>query len=201
MTSVSWPFLLLLSAVGLLILEIFIPSGGVLGILSGITLVASIAAAYFYGGLELGTYFLVGTSLLIPALIYLSIKLWPKTPIGRLILNQPKTADQVLPKNLTERQQWLGRRGTALSPMLPSGAIRIEDKTLDAISDGVVIDKGTNVEVVAIRGNYLVVRAVRDDVGPSPSATTNLGADKAGHPSTSSPLDKVIQDPFDDSLS
>lgn len=201
MSPDDWPFILVLAAVAFLILEVFIPSGGILATLSALAFVASIVAAFFYGGLQQGTYFLAGVSILIPALIYLSIKLWPKTPIGRKILNLPAGGEQTLPERLSERQQWLGRRGIAVTPMLPSGAIRIEGRTIDAISDGVSIEKGTEIEVHAIRGNYLVVRPARGPLenGPKSSAAEAVSDPKS--PSPQSPLDEVIPDPFDDSLS
>lgn len=190
MNELTWPFLILSCAFILFVLEIFIPSGGVLGALSGLALAASVIAAYVYGGLAIGTSFMAGTALLIPVVLYLAIKVWPRTPIGRRILISPPTADEVLPANQANLKQWLDKEGVALTPMLPAGAIRIGRKTLDAISDGVTIEKGAAVQVYAIRGNYLVVRP----------ATRQNGSDNA--PSTApTSFDDVIPDPFDDSLS
>ena len=196
MNQLPWPYFLLVVAIGLLVLEVFIPSGGVLGAISGIAFITSVIAAFVSGGLELGTYFLLGISILIPAMIYVSLLLWPKTPIGKRILNQPQSADQILPPALAERQRWLGRQATAVSPMLPSGAIRVDGQTMDAISDGVPIDKGTIVEVIAIRGNYLVVRPRRESDSPG-----EVGDPAGGESRLNEALNDVIQDPFDDSLS
>ena len=47
--------------------------------------------------------------------------------------------------------------------MLPSGSIEIGGKVLDAVSNGVPVDAGDGVEVVAVRSNALVVRPLDMD--------------------------------------
>ena len=111
-----------------------------------------------YGGLQTGTAFMAGTGVLLPLLVWLLIKCWPKTPFGRRILIQPTATDELLPPSMPRSEQLVGRHGTALTAMLPAGAIRIEGRTIDAISEGMSIDKNTPIEVVAVRGNHLVVR-------------------------------------------
>ncbi len=185
MENLTWPLILLLAAVVLLVLELFIPSGGLLSVLSGLAFVAAVISAFVYGGLAVGTMFLASMGVLVPLLLFLAIKYWPRTPIGKKILIEPPTDDEILPQNIVDRQQWLGQRGIAVTPMLPSGAIRIVGRTMDAISDGVPIEKGAAVEVHAIRGNHLVVH-------PSTAAPSSSASDS---------LDEVVPDPFDDSLS
>jgi membrane-bound serine protease (ClpP class) len=183
-----WPFLILFAAVVLLVLEAFIPSGGVLGVLSTTAFVAAICTAFAYGGMKMGTAFMAATAVLLPVLIGLLIKIWPKTPFGRRILIEPPESSQLVPQLHRERQQLIGQRGVAISPLLPAGAIRIGGRTMDAISDGMSIEKGTPVEIVAVRNNALVVRPCsgRSEVSESPEEA---------------PLNTVIPDPFDDSLS
>jgi membrane-bound serine protease (ClpP class) len=191
--SSQHPYWILLLAIVLFILEIFIPSGGVLGVLAAIAFLAAIGAAFAVGGLELGTSFMVGTAVVIPLLLVLLIKIWPKTPFGKRILIQIPDSDDVLPALHQERLRLIGKRGVAISPLLPAGAIRIEGRTYDAISDGMSIEKGTAIEVVAIRNNAIVVRPGSMTEEPSrgaPSTTEHRG-----------PLDVVIPDPFDDSSS
>ena len=72
--------------------------------------------------------------------------------------------------------------------MLPAGAIRLGRQTIDAISDGRSIEKGALVEVVAAKGNHLVVRPY------VPSSTT------PNDPSDQS-MEAIVPDPFDDSVS
>jgi hypothetical protein len=44
--------------------------------------------------------------------------------------------------------------------MLPSGAVVVEGRTVNAISEGTAIDAGEAVKVVEVRGNRVVVRKI-----------------------------------------
>jgi membrane-bound ClpP family serine protease len=192
--SSQHPYWILLLAIALFVLEVFIPSGGVLGVLAAISLVVAIGSAFVVGGLKLGTAFMAGTAVLMPVLVCLLIKLWPKTTFGKRILIRLPEPHELLPAQHQQRLRLVGQRGVAISPLLPAGAIRIEDRTFDAISDGMSIEKGTTIEVVAIRNNAIVVRPstmMPDETsGTAPPTASDRG-----------PLDVVIPDPFDDSSS
>ena len=191
MSTTYYPLWILLLAVILFVLEIFIPSGGILGVLSALAFIAAIVAAFVAGGLKLGTAFMAFSAVLIGVLTYLLIKLWPKTPFGKRILIELPEPASVLPDRQRQQQQLIGQRGVAVSPLLPSGAIRIQGRTVDAISDGMSIEKGTMVEIIAVRNNAIVVRPARADDAAEGEPTSAEGR----------PLDAVIPDPFDDSLS
>jgi membrane-bound serine protease (ClpP class) len=215
MTELIWPMIILAIAIALLFLEVFLPSGGILGILSALAFAASIGLAFTEGGLRWGTIFMGGTALLIPFLIALALRIWPKTPFGKMVLNEPPREDETMLAARRERMQWIGQRGYAVSAMLPAGAIRIGNKTMDAISDGRTIEKGAPVEVVAVRGAHIVVKPASSAVvhsTPLPSSalseTVEPGSlDSEVRPEKPSaakdakqPWDAVIPDPFDDSL-
>jgi len=188
MSGLFWPVMILLVAVGLLILECFIPSGGVIGVLSALAFATAVGTAFSFCGLKIGTAFLAGTAALIPGLIYLAVLWWPKTPIGRRILIQPPDEQLLRPDGHRERQQWVGRRAIAVTALLPSGAIRLGERTVDAMSDGMAIEKDSVVEIVAVRGVHLIVRPTDQPVADGSS------------PATSEPLRTEVLDPFDDSL-
>jgi hypothetical protein len=50
--------------------------------------------------------------------------------------------------------------------MLPSGAISIEGRVVNALSEGLAIEAGTKVRVIEVRGNRVVVRPVEDEPPP-----------------------------------
>lgn len=189
MDGLAWPLIILSAAIVLLVFEVFIPSGGVLGTLSGIMFIGAVAAGFYFGGIVVGTWFMAGTAALIPGLIYLAIIWWPRTPLGKKILIQPPQGDEWIASSRRNREQWVGQRGVAVTALLPSGAIKVGRTTLDVISDGISIEKGTPVEVVAIRGTSLIVRPCS---GPNATLAPDDSAGK--------PMDQVIPDPFDDSL-
>ncbi|MDR0993694.1 MAG: ATP-dependent Clp protease proteolytic subunit [Verrucomicrobiota bacterium] len=53
---------------------------------------------------------------------------------------------------------WLGQTGVALTPLHPSGVIRIGDQRLDVITEGEFLDAGTAVRVAVANGNHVVVQ-------------------------------------------
>ncbi|MEX2606058.1 MAG: NfeD family protein [Kiritimatiellia bacterium] len=58
---------------------------------------------------------------------------------------------------LTSMKRLLSQSGTALTPLTPSGTVRIADTEYDAVSDGGYIDQGSSVTVVEIRNHRLIV--------------------------------------------
>ena len=76
---------LLLLALVLFAVELFIPSGGMLGILCGLAAIASVISFFMYspamGGFALLVY-LIAT----PFLLVYGVKLWSRTPIGRRLI-------------------------------------------------------------------------------------------------------------------
>ena len=192
MEPLIWPLFLLLLALLFMGLELMIPSGGVLAVLAGVSACASIYVGFLYGpwyGLAAITMVLI----LVPIATVIALRVWPHTPIGRrLFLPPTRSDDDVLPQDpyYHELQVLKGKFGTAKSKMLPSGAVRIEGKTYDAVSRGNPIEAGDPIQVVAIRANHVVVapasreewsRAVNEKEAMSQSLES-LGIDSSEDP-------------------
>jgi membrane-bound serine protease (ClpP class) len=163
-----WSILLLLVGIGLIGIELFVPSGGVLGVLAVLAIIGSIVVA-FTGGTVPGVTMLLTNLVLIPVIIAVAIKWWPYTPIGKaVVLQTPVNEEEVLPDNECYRkvQSLVGRRGVAKTKMLPSGAVVIEGETYDAVSEGVAIEPGQPIRVIAIDMNRIIVAA--DTLPPQP---------------------------------
>ena len=129
MTPLVWAILLLALALLLILLEAFIPSGGVLGFLAAIALVASLVVG-FLGGMKSGAINLVLATVVVPAAIYTLVKLWPSTPMGRMILGEsPECDEDILPDSTLELRTLVGRHGVARTTRLPSGVSENESNT------------------------------------------------------------------------
>lgn len=164
--ALFWAGILVIVGIGFFVLELFVPSGGVLSVLAALAIVGSIIVA-FSGGVIPGSIVLVGNLVLIPIVIAAAIKWWPHTPIGRLlVLHLPESEDEVLPDTPVYRElrDLVGRRGIAKSKMLPSGAVVIDGRTYDAVSEGTAIDPGQPIRVKAIRTNRIIVTPVTAEV-------------------------------------
>jgi len=182
-----WAILMLIAAVGLGFLELFIPSGGVLGVVAVLALLGSVVFAFMQGtvfGLGLLMVVVVG----VPFLIWYMLEIWQATPIGRRILLDPAEDPALQPNEESERHKaLLGKTGTAKSLMMPSGMIEIDGQRFDAVSAGMPIDPGTSVRVVQVDGINLTVRPA--DQSPKPVMPP---VSKVGH----SNQDHEIEDPF-----
>lgn len=219
---------MLFVGLSLLALELVVPSAGVLGILACVTLLAAVAAGFSFAGLAGGTLFMALTVVLIPLVIVLALKMWQSTAIGRRLLMEPPDEIDVLPAGRLVARDWIGRKGVALSPMLPAGVVRMDDQSFEAITEGLSVEKNDPVVVVAVRDNRLVVRyddrslLVNDnpsfplasnepmDLEVNRSASQGMPFSKAPFVTEASPssvddlrrpdVDLEVPDPFDDSL-
>ena len=152
---IGWAVVLLVLGCGLLALETFIPSGGILSFLSFAAVVGSMVVA-FNRSLTTGLSFMAIAVLAIPLAIGLAFKLWPKTPMGRAILGELPSEEDTKPED--SRRALVGRIGVAQSLMLPSGSVLVDGKLVDAVSQGIAIDPGQPVVIVEVRGNRVMVR-------------------------------------------
>jgi membrane-bound ClpP family serine protease len=152
---IGWAVVLLVLGCGLLALETFIPSGGILSFLSFAAVVGSMVVA-FNRSLTTGLSFMAIAVLAIPLAIGLAFKIWPRTPMGRAILGELPSEEETKPED--SRRALVGRIGVAQSLMLPSGSVLIDGKLVDAVSQGMAIDPGQPVVIVEVRGNRVMVR-------------------------------------------
>ncbi len=152
---IVWAIILMLIGCGLVVMEVFIPSGGLLSFLSAVAIVASVVMA-FRRDTTAGLGFIVITLVAVPAVIGLAFKYWPMTPMGKAFLGELQTQDELKPAD--PRRELVGRVGVAKSKMLPSGSVWVDGRLIDAVTQGEAIDAGQAVVVVEVRGNRVVVR-------------------------------------------
>ena len=100
----------------------------------------------------------------------------------------------------------LCRTGRARSRMLPCGSAEIGGRTYDVVSEGMAIEPGTPVEVIAVRGNRVVVRPVEQTASAgagSRSTGSHAEGSSAGRPGEADlarPIDSIGLNPFEDPL-
>ncbi len=162
MDPIIWSVLLLLLGLVLVCAEIFIPSGGILGFLSIASLMAGIALAFYHRGTEVGLLFLIATALAVPGALALAFRYWPQTPMGRRLLLDVPSGQEVLPDSPQRQRlkQLVGKFGVAKSLMMPSGAVVVDGNTIDAMSEGIPIEAGQTIEVIEVHGTRVLVRPV-----------------------------------------
>lgn len=154
----SWAIVLLVLGCGLLVLEVFIPSGGIFGFLAAVAVISSLVMG-FRRDVTTGLSFMAVTVFAVPIIVGFAFKYWPKTPMGRAFLGDLPGEHDV--KLDDPRRNLVGRVGVAQSKMLPSGSVLIDGQLIDAVSQGLAIDPGEPVVVVEVRANRVMVRPAR----------------------------------------
>lgn len=149
-------------AILLAVIDIFVPSGGILLILSGVAAIGAIVFG-FRAGTTTGLVVSVVVLASIPALLYSAIKLWPHTPIGRRILLEPPTAAEAMPEN--RLTVFIGTVVVSRWPLVPMGQIKIGTQRLNArTSDGKIIEIGQRVKVIDVQEGLLVVQETTEPI-------------------------------------
>lgn len=186
-----WATMLMLVGLVLVILEIFVPSGGIIAFLAACSILASIIMAFTFKPVA-GMGFLLIACIAVPSSLALAFRFLPDTPVGKRLLPNIPTAEEVMPDNELRRflRQVVGKTGRAKSKMLPSGAVEIEDHIVDAVSEGVPIEPGQLVRVLEVRGSYVVVRPL-DETEQAKQEPDDV---------LSQPINTLGLDPFEDPL-
>ena len=149
------PILLLGLGLAFVVAEILFPSLGVLTFLAAASIIASIAMAF---GIStgVGVNFLIAVALLVPTMILLGLKLFPRSPIGKKMVVGGLSHASARATDARDLEL-VGASGDVLSTLRPAGLARINGRRVDVVSRGEPIEPGTPVVVVEVRGNRVVV--------------------------------------------
>lgn len=193
MSPSAWVLLLLGAGLGMIVLEVFIPSGGVLGLLAVLALAAGVVTAFVEQGFAAGLVVLSGAFLAVPVVLAAAFRWFPVTPLGRRVLPPPPQPDDVLP-DAGERHRLrglVGSRGRAVGELVPWGCVEVAGESFEAVSEGGAIAGRTEVDVVGVQGRALVVR-------PRPAEPpAGAGADAAPEVAPPEPRLSTLLEEFD----
>ena len=172
MQGLAWAVVLLAVGLGVMVLEVFIPSGGVLGFVSVLAIVSAVVTAFLEQGVLGGFLFLALTIMLVPVMLMMAFRWFPETPLGQRVLPPPPEATDVLPQRAArdEVRRLVGSQGLVIDELVPWGRVQVADRTFEAMSDGGVIGVGESVDVIGSQGLSLVVRR-RESVVAEPGET------------------------------
>lgn len=150
---------ILLFILGLILLAtevIIIPGFGIAGIGGIVALVAGIVLAA--PTVNHGVTSLVIAILATGVLVAVSIKFLPTRNVWkRLILGDKQLRAGGYNAPSVELVELVGSEGVAITPLRPSGAVKIGDKRIDVVTTGNYIPSGTEVKVVKVEGTRVIV--------------------------------------------
>ena len=143
---------LLVLGMALAAIELFvIPGFGLIGLLGLASAVAAVIVAV--------------TSLELPmALAALGAGVVGGIALGWLVVSSRVARSMVLERTQRgarasdgARRPPVGAHGTAITPLRPSGTVRIDDQDVDVVTQGIYVDAGAPVRVIHVQGARVLV--------------------------------------------
>ena len=167
--SLSLAYVLIVVGLLLLVAELFLPSSGILLVVSLCAIAFGVTMTFIYGEDPMtGVIRLVCVFIALPLLGGLLLHYWPKTRMGRrFFLNGPDEDATIasMPVN-TELESLRGRFGRAISALRPAGVVEFDGKRIDTITEGLMVEPGQWVRCIDVKSGKVIVRAVeKPDLG------------------------------------
>src|SRR5207245_11668514 len=167
--SLSLAYVLIVVGLLLLVAELFLPSSGILLVVSLCAIAFGVTMTFIYGEDPMtGVITLVCVFIALPLLGGLLLHYWPKTRMGRrLCWNGPDEDATIasMPVN-TELESLRGRFGRAISALRPAGVVEFDGKRIDTITEGLMVEPGQWVRCIDVKSGKVIVRAVeKPDLG------------------------------------
>jgi membrane-bound serine protease (ClpP class) len=161
MDNLTLAYVLIALGLVLLVAELFLPTGGVLFVLSVVALIVGVAMTFRYDQ-STGVVTLIGVFVAIPLLGAIALHYWPKTPMGRrFVLSGPEEDKTVASMPvILELEQLRGRYGRTVSALRPSGVTEFDGKRVDTLSEGPLIEPGQWVRCIDVKAGKVIVRPV-----------------------------------------
>ena len=153
-----WGLVLLAAALCIVIIDLFLPTGGILAITAFVVAAAGIVCLFRYDA----TWGVAGSLAVViggPALFVFGFKMMPHTPMGRKLILGADGAQNAAPAP-DQAQSLVGHEGVVVSDLRPIGVVRIGDRKYEAMTETALVRAGSTVRVTAVEGMNLKVRAV-----------------------------------------
>ena len=159
-----WGLGLLGAALLLVIIEVFIPSGGLIAIAAGGTAIAGVVCLFRYST-TWGILGVLALLLLGHATFAFALRVWPSTAVGRRMLGErpPEVIEAERLAAQRERDRLLalvGSEGGALTDLRPVGVVKVGAERLDALAETGFIRSGSRVRITVVEMNQIKVRAI-----------------------------------------
>jgi membrane-bound ClpP family serine protease len=159
-----WGLGLLAAGLLLVIVEVFVPSGGLIALTATGCSIAGIYCLFRYST----TWGLVGVLIMLflgPLVFMFALKIWPSTPIGRRIMGErpPEVVEAERLADFKEReamQSLVGAEGKVLTDLRPVGLAEIDGRRYEVLAQSSFIPAGSSIRVTVVEGNQIKVRPI-----------------------------------------
>lgn len=184
---------LVLFAVGLVLLvaEIFLPSGGILVVISLLAFAGGVGIILSQGTTLEAVIAIAVLSIGLPTAFYFLVAVWRRMAIG-MVPPDTATAPGTIPAVL-ELEALKNRVGKTVSPMRPSGIVDFGNKRVDALTEGEMLEAGVWVRCIDVKPGRIIVRKLEvppealEEIQPQGGASpaTPPGSAPSSSPSSS----------------
>ena len=141
----------------LVLLEILVLPGFIIGVIGGCMMLAGVGGSYYYYGFFTGNIILIGTVILsaVAGVLAFNSRTWKRISLHAEIdgkVNNPDVSN-VAP----------GDTGVALTRLGPMGNVRINDIVLEGKAEDGIISSGAAIEVVSVNTSSVTVKLISDN--------------------------------------
>ncbi|MEM9064247.1 MAG: NfeD family protein [Planctomycetota bacterium] len=161
--ALVWGLSLLALSLLLIVVEVFLPSGGLIALISAGSGITGLVFLYrhdpVWGGI--GTLVMLVAA---PCVIAFAFRVWPDTAIGRRMIHGTSDLDEIQERETADaraKAEWeslVGAEGVAFTELHPSGTVKLGETRYDAVTDGPFIEKGSRIRVVSVEMSVVKVR-------------------------------------------
>lgn len=154
-------FLYVICAV-LIAAEVFIPSGGLLGLGAVVCLLTGVVIFFRHSALA-GWIGVVVALIMVPSLLVGAYKILPRTRFGKQVILTPpvrQRGDAIT--DTPELAKLLGRTGQVLTTLRPVGMCGFDGQRVECVAEGGFVQKGRKVTVIHVEGTQVTVRVIEE---------------------------------------
>jgi len=146
----------------LILAEVFVPSGGMLGILALISLISGLAI-FFRHSAAAGWLGVIIAFIMVPSLLILAYKLLPHTRFGqRMLLAPPVRERGDAIADAADLSRLVGRTGRVLTTMRPVGMCEFDGRRVECVAENGYVQRDKAVKVIRIEGTQVTVRVTEE---------------------------------------
>lgn len=148
--------ILILFGIVLIVLEILIIPGFIVGILGGVFIILGVGWTWQLAGSQAGIFVALGSIVLTGLAVWSALRtgFWSRFSLQDQLKGKMNVIDESRVKP--------GDRGAAISSLRPMGTVRVNGQKFEAGAEGEMIPPNYPIIVVKIEGYKLIVKADRD---------------------------------------
>jgi len=144
----------------LVLAEVFVPSGGIISIFALACVIVG-GVIFFKYSTTAGWIGLVTAVIMVPSVLVIAYKIFPKTRFGKSVMLTPSDRKQgdAIP-DTSELKEMLGAVGLVVTPLRPVGMCDFSGQRLECVAESGYVDKDKKVKVIDVESTQLTVRVI-----------------------------------------